>query len=114
MCLRDRAKVDQVQLFDNLGRTDAEEAAAGDLVALIGLPDPAIGDTVADPENAVGAGTSRSRRTNAFDEIHDQQFAAGWPGWKIRHQPKPAGTLAAGAPIQRRIADRRNRRQRLV
>lgn len=46
-----KAKVDQVQLFDNLGRSDTDEAAAGDLVALVGLPDPAIGDTVADPEN---------------------------------------------------------------
>lgn len=47
------AKVDQVQLFDNLGRTDAEEAQAGDIVAVIGLPDPEIGDTIADPMNPV-------------------------------------------------------------
>ena len=46
-------KVDQVQLFDNLGRTDAQSATAGDIVALIGLPDPEIGDTVAHPENPV-------------------------------------------------------------
>ncbi|MEZ6035304.1 MAG: GTP-binding protein [Planctomycetaceae bacterium] len=43
------AKVDQIQLFDNLGRSDAEEACAGDIVAVIGLPDPEIGDTIADP-----------------------------------------------------------------
>lgn len=43
------AKVDQIQLFDNLGRSDAEEASAGDIVAVIGLPDPEIGDTIADP-----------------------------------------------------------------
>lgn len=49
----EKAKVDQVQLFDNLGRTDADEASAGDLVALIGLPDPAIGDTVADVDSPV-------------------------------------------------------------
>ncbi len=48
-----KAKVDQVQLFNNLGRTDAEEASAGDIVALIGLPDPQIGDTVADPDTPV-------------------------------------------------------------
>lgn len=46
-----KAKVDQVQLFDNLGRADAAEASAGDIVALIGLPDPEIGDTVADVDN---------------------------------------------------------------
>jgi len=47
------AKIDQVQMFDNLGRTDAEEAQAGDIVAIVGLPDPEIGDTIADPLNPV-------------------------------------------------------------
>ncbi len=47
------SKVDQVQLYDNLGRSDAEEACAGDIVAVIGLPDPEIGDTIADPLNPV-------------------------------------------------------------
>ena len=47
------SKVDQVQLFSNLGRTDADEAQAGDIVAVIGLPDPEIGDTIADPANPV-------------------------------------------------------------
>ncbi len=45
------SKVDQVQLFDNLGRSDTAEASAGDIVAVIGLPDPEIGDTIADPLN---------------------------------------------------------------
>jgi predicted membrane GTPase involved in stress response len=43
------AKVDKVQLFDNLGRSDSDEAQAGDIVAVTGLPDPEIGDTIADP-----------------------------------------------------------------
>lgn len=47
------AKIDQVQLFDNLGRSDADEAQAGDIVAVTGLPDPEIGDTIADPLNPV-------------------------------------------------------------
>ena len=47
------AKVDKVQLFDNLGRSDSEEAHAGDIVAVTGLPDPEIGDTIADPLNPV-------------------------------------------------------------
>jgi GTP-binding protein len=40
--------VDNVQLFDKLGRIDVKEASAGDLVALIGLPEPEIGDTLCD------------------------------------------------------------------
>ncbi|MEZ6058947.1 MAG: translational GTPase TypA [Planctomycetaceae bacterium] len=48
-----RAKIDQVQLFSNLGRTDTDVAHAGDIVAVIGLPDPEIGDTVADPDRPI-------------------------------------------------------------
>ena len=47
------AKVDKVQLFDNLGRADSDEAQAGDIVAVTGLPDPEIGDTIADILNPV-------------------------------------------------------------
>mgnify|MGYP002628074942 CR=1 FL=1 len=46
-------KLDNLQVFDKLGRTDATEATAGDIVALIGLPDPDIGDTIASVDNPV-------------------------------------------------------------
>jgi GTP-binding protein len=39
--------VDRVEIFDKLGRVESETASAGDIVALVGLPDPEIGDTVA-------------------------------------------------------------------
>src|SRR5579872_1974393 len=42
-----------VEVFDKLGRTAADEATAGDIVALTGLPEPEIGDTVACPDNPV-------------------------------------------------------------
>jgi len=47
------AKPDKIQVFDKLGNVDTEEATAGDIVAIIGLPDPEIGDTVADPGSPV-------------------------------------------------------------
>ena len=47
------AKPDKIQVFDKLGSVDTEEATAGDIVAIIGLPDPEIGDTVADILNPV-------------------------------------------------------------
>ncbi len=40
-----------VQQFDKLGREEVDEASAGDIVALVGLPDPEIGDTVACPQS---------------------------------------------------------------
>ena len=42
--------VKQLQVFENLGRTDAATADAGDIVALIGLGQVEIGDTVSDSE----------------------------------------------------------------
>ena len=42
-----------VEVFDKLGRTPVAEGTAGDIVALTGLEKPEIGDTVADPLNAV-------------------------------------------------------------
>ena len=44
-------KVQQVQLFEGFGRVDVPEAAAGDIVALVGLPNVEIGDSVVDPKN---------------------------------------------------------------
>ncbi|MDA7980929.1 MAG: GTP-binding protein, partial [Pirellulales bacterium] len=39
-------KVAEVHLFDKLGRVQVDEATAGDIVALVGLDDVCIGDTV--------------------------------------------------------------------
>ncbi len=46
------AKVAQLYVFDKLGRTEVEEADAGDIVAMVGLEGIEIGDTIADPEYA--------------------------------------------------------------
>jgi GTP-binding protein len=43
----------QLYVFDRLGRTETDEVGAGDICAVVGLEDVDIGDTVADPENAV-------------------------------------------------------------
>lgn len=43
------AKVASVHVFDKLGRREVEEASAGDIVALVGLEEVEIGDTLADP-----------------------------------------------------------------
>jgi GTP-binding protein len=46
-------EVVELEVFDKLGRTSTDEATAGDIVAITGLPEPEIGDTVACPENPV-------------------------------------------------------------
>jgi GTP-binding protein len=45
------AKIVSVHVFEDLGRVEVESAAAGDIVALVGLEDVEIGDTVTDRES---------------------------------------------------------------
>ena len=46
-------KVTQVHTFDKLGRMEVPEAQAGDVVALVGLPEIEIGDTICDPSRPI-------------------------------------------------------------
>ncbi len=46
-----KCKLQQLQAFEGLGRTNIEEAYAGDIVALIGLESVDIGDTICDALN---------------------------------------------------------------
>ncbi len=45
-----RATLTAVMVFDGLNRIDVEEAQAGDIVAIAGIPDVTIGETIADAE----------------------------------------------------------------
>jgi GTP-binding protein len=46
-----KSKVQQLQVFDGFGRKNADEAAAGDIVALIGLDSVDISDSICDFQN---------------------------------------------------------------
>jgi len=50
-------KLTSVMLFDGLNRIDVDEAVAGDIVAIGGIPDVSIGETIADPEHPVALPT---------------------------------------------------------
>lgn len=47
------AAINAVMLFDGLNRIDVEEACAGDIVAVAGIPDISIGETIADIKNPI-------------------------------------------------------------
>lgn len=49
-----RSRIKEIFVFEGLGKVKAERAVAGDIVALVGLEDFEIGDTVADPETPEG------------------------------------------------------------
>src|SRR5262249_48369462 len=46
-------QIQQLYVFDRLGRQETDEVTAGDICAVVGLDDVHIGDTIADIENAV-------------------------------------------------------------
>ncbi len=46
-------KIAQLYTFDNLGRTEVHEADAGDIVAVVGLTQIEIGDTICSPQHPV-------------------------------------------------------------
>jgi len=45
------AKVVELYVTENLDRVEADEAGAGEIIAVAGLPEVTIGETLADPEN---------------------------------------------------------------
>jgi GTP-binding protein len=47
----ERVKVTELYITEALERVDAEQARAGDIIAVAGIPEITIGDTLADPEN---------------------------------------------------------------
>ena len=48
-----KAQITSVMVFDGLSRIDVDVAEAGDIVAVAGIPDISIGETIADIENPV-------------------------------------------------------------
>lgn len=46
-------RLTSLRTFEGLGQVDSTEVTAGDIVAISGIPDITIGETIADPENPV-------------------------------------------------------------
>ncbi|HYH03297.1 MAG TPA: translational GTPase TypA, partial [Bacillota bacterium] len=47
----EKVKVGKIWVYEGLKRVDADQASVGDIVALVGMGDVNIGETVSDPEN---------------------------------------------------------------
>jgi len=73
----ERARVTRLSVFEGLKRTDVEEAAAGEIIALAGFPDVAIGETIADPLNPVALPALRVSEPTLSMEflVNDSPFA---------------------------------------
>ena len=104
-------KVTRVKITELL-RTEAldarpgrRSACAGDLVAVAGIADVTIGDTLADPENPVALPAHPRRRARDLDDHRHQHLAAG--------RPRPAPGHQAHRPPGQEPPRRRAGRQRV-
>jgi len=52
-----KAQVSSIMLFDGMGKVDVESASAGEIVAIGGIDDVSIGETIADKDNPVALPT---------------------------------------------------------
>jgi len=70
-------QVQQLYVFDLLGRTETDEVTAGDICAVVGLDDVDIGDTIADFEKAVALPPIRvdEPTLDMIFRINDSPFA---------------------------------------
>ena len=83
-----KSKVQQLQVFDGLGRKNAEDADAGDIVALIGLESVDIGDTICDPLDPHPLEATEIEPPTLTMMFKRERFAVLRQGRQVRHQPK--------------------------
>ena len=92
------AKITELLATEGVERTATDEAIAGDIVAVAGLPEIMIGDTLADPEHAHALPRITCRRAGHLGDDRHQHFAAGGQGVGPQahrsYGPQPAGHRA--------------------
>ena len=70
------ARVTELYVTEALDRVPADEAGPGEIVALAGLPDVTIGETIADPERSAAASGQLCRRAVPGHDPGDQHVPA--------------------------------------
>ncbi len=92
-----KSKMQQLQVFDGFGRKNADDAAAGDIVALIGLDSVDIGDTICDFLDPHPVGPDRGRAADAGHDVQRERQPVRRPRGQARHQPQPPRAAVQGA-----------------
>ena len=101
-----RVKITELLRTEALERVPADSASAGDLVAVAGIADVTIGDTLADPEQPGAAAAHPRRRAGDLGHDRHQHLAA--------RRPRPAPGHEAHRPAGEGPPRRRARGQRVA
>ena len=109
-----RVKITELLMTDALERKPVDSAGPGDIIALAGIPEITIGETLADPENPHPAAADHGRRAGDLDDDRHQHLTAGGPRQGHQgHRPPGQGPDRPRAGRQRLdpgAADRASRR----
>ena len=125
----ERARIAELYITEALDRVPADEAGPGEIVAVAGIPEITIGETLADPDDPRPLPVIHDRRPEPVDDDRHQHVAARRPGRhatdgpareepprrrarRQRQHPRPADRAPRhlGGPGPRRAAARRARR----
>ena len=88
-------------MTEALDRVDADEAGPGEIIAVAGLPDVTIGETLADPDDPRPLPVITVDEPSLSRDRGHQHLPAGRPGRVEAHRAPGAGPPRAGAGGQR-------------
>ena len=94
----------QLFVFHGLKRVPMEEATVGDIVAMTGLEDVNIGETITDPENPQPLPPIKVDEPTLQMTFRVNDSPVRRAGRQVRHLPPPAGAALQGAGAERRPA----------
>ncbi len=97
----ERAKVTELYVTEALDRVEADEAGPGEIVAVAGLPEVTIGETLADPDDPRPLPVDAGRRAEPLDDDRDQHLAALGPRGRQADRVDAEGPPRPGAGRQR-------------
>ena len=107
--LVEQGRVSKVLAFRGLERVGLDEASAGDIVSLAGLPDATVAHTICAPEVDDAAPRPADRPADFVDDLPGQRFAAGRHRGHQGHRPHDPRPAAARGRRQRRACASPNR-----
>ena len=95
------AKIGELYVAEELDRVDVDEAGPGEIIAVAGLAEVTIGETLADPDDPAAVAADPCRRAVALHDDRHQHGAHVRQGRRQAHRPVGEGTAGSGGGRQR-------------
>ena len=103
------AKVQQVSVYEGLKRAPVDAAVPGDIIAVTGLPEITIGETIAAGENPSPLPPAARRRTDSANDVRGEHVAVLRARRSVFHVAQNPRTFDEGTGNQRFASRQRDR-----